>query len=124
MGTSRRQPESERRAALNQTLCREVNERHTARREDSSGRVEFVCECSDVRCREEVSLTIEEYEFIRKNARRFVVKPGHVDEESERLLVLEPGRFVVVEKFGRAGDVVAHLDPRSLDRRSTRLGTR
>jgi hypothetical protein len=113
------QPASERRAALNQTLCREVNERRTARVEDPSGRVDFVCECSDIECRGEVSLTIDEYEFIRRNARRFVVTLGHIDRESERLLVVEPGRFAVIEKFGPAGDVVAHLDPRRLARRST-----
>lgn len=122
MEASRKQRESERRAALNQTLCREVNERRTARPQDLVGRIDFVCECSDVTCREEVSLTIEEYEFIRKNARRFVVRLGH--EESDHLLVEEPGRFAVVEKFGRAGDVVAHLDPRGLERRSSRHRTR
>ncbi len=120
---SRRQPESERRAALNQTLCREVNERRTARAENPSTRIDFVCECSDVECRAEVSLTIDEYEFIRMNGRRFVVRLGHIDHESERLLIEEPGRFAVVEKFGPAGDVVAHLDPRSLGRRSTRRTT-
>jgi hypothetical protein len=121
MGATRKQQEFERRAALNQSLCREVNERRIARAHDLFGRTDFVCECADVTCREEVSLTTDEYEFIRKNARRFVVRLGHVDQENDLLLVEEPGRFAVVEKFGPAGDVVAHLDPRGLERRSSRV---
>jgi hypothetical protein len=100
-----------------------VNERRRARPQNPAGRVDFVCECSEVECRAEVSLTIDEYEFIRRNGRRFVVRLGHIDEESERLLVEEPGRFAVVEKFGPTGDVVAHFDPRSVRRRSTRRAT-
>jgi hypothetical protein len=33
------------------------------------------------------------------------------------VLMEEPGRFQVVEKFGPGGDVIAHLDPRGLNRR-------
>jgi hypothetical protein len=124
MGAGSKQQESERRAALNQALCREVNERRAAHAANLSDRVGFVCECSDIACRDEVSLTSEEYEFIRRNAKRFVVGLGHVDEEGDRLLVEEPGRFAVVEKFGPAGDVVAHLDPRGLGRRSGPRRTR
>jgi hypothetical protein len=32
----------------------------------------------------------------------------------------EPGRFLVLEKFGPAEEVVAHLDPRGPTRRRTR----
>jgi hypothetical protein len=51
---------------------------------------------------------------------RLVVRPGHVHHESERVLMEEPGRFLVVEKFGPAGEVVAHLDPRGPTRRRSR----
>jgi hypothetical protein len=46
-----------------------------------------------------------------------VVTLGHANHETERVLMEEPGRFQVVEKFGPSGDVVAHLDPRGLNRR-------
>jgi hypothetical protein len=112
----------QRRDELARALSRGERAPHGAA-QNPAGRVDFVCECSEVECRAEVSLTIDEYEFIRRNGRRFVVRLGHIDEESERLLVEEPGRFAVVEKFGPTGDVVAHFDPRSVRRRSTRRAT-
>jgi hypothetical protein len=104
--------ERERRAALNQALRREVNERRPADGPEGSV-VELVCECSDPSCEEALLLSGDEYEFIRRVPIRLVMRPDHVHLESERVLVEEPGRFAVVEKFGPAGDVVAHLDPRT-----------
>jgi hypothetical protein len=111
--------ERERQAALNQALRREVNEQRPQSGEDAEV-VGFVCECSDPACQELVSLTTDEYEFIRRVPIRLVVRPGHVHHESERVLMEEPGRFLVIEKFGPAGEVVAHLDPRGPTRRRTR----
>jgi hypothetical protein len=48
---------------------------------------------------------------------RLVVRLGHADHETERVVMEEPGRFQVVEKFGPAGDMIAHLDPRGVNRR-------
>jgi hypothetical protein len=59
----------------------------------------FVCECSDPDCRELVSMTSEEREFVRKVPSRRVVIVGHADKEHERVLMEEPGRFQVVERF-------------------------
>lgn len=119
MGANGENQERERRAALNQALRREVNEQRPQSGEDTEV-VGFVCECSDPACEELVSLTIDEYEFIRRIPIRLVVRPGHVRHESERVLMEEPGRFLVVEKFGPAGEVIAHLDPRGPTRRRTR----
>ena len=107
--------ERARQAALNQALRRDVNER---RLESSVGaEIDFVCECSDPSCEEVVSLTLGECEFIRRVPTRLVVRPGHADPETERVVMEEPGRFQVVEKFGLGGDVVEHLDPRGVNRR-------
>jgi hypothetical protein len=111
--------ERERQAARKQALRREANERRPDNGEDAEF-VQFVCECSDSACEELVSLTIDEYEFIRRVPIRLVVRPGHVHHESERVLVEEPGRFLVVEKFGPSGEVVAHLDPGGPKRRRSR----
>jgi hypothetical protein len=119
VGTNGEKQERERQAALNQALRREVNERRTQSGEDVEV-VRFVCECSDPACEQFVSLTIDEYEFVRRIPIRLVVRPGHVRHESERVLMEEPGRFLVVEKFGPAGEVVAHLDPRGPARTRTR----
>ena len=60
----------------------------------------LACECSDQTCREVVSLTREELDFIRKVPDRLIVRPGHGDPEAERVVMAEPGRFEVVERFG------------------------
>jgi hypothetical protein len=112
--------EQEREAALSQALRREVNERRLASSEDAV--VEFVCECTNPECEELVSLTVEECEFVRRVPNRLVVRVGHTDYESERVVMEEPGRFQVLEKFGPGEDVVAHLYPRAPRRRRNLAG--
>jgi hypothetical protein len=107
--------EQQREAALEQALRREVNERRLASSKDAL--VEFVCECSNPACEEMVSLTVEECEYVRRVPNRLVVRVGHADYESERVIMEEPGRFQVLEKFGPGEDVVAHLYPRAPNRR-------
>jgi hypothetical protein len=114
--------EQERAAALNQALRREVNERRLETREGAL--IEFVCECSDPRCHELVSLTVDECEFVRRVPNRFVVRVGHTHRRSERVLIEEPGRFQVLEVHGPGEDVVAHLDPRRRRRRRPAKRTR
>jgi hypothetical protein len=72
-------------------------------------RLDFLCECLDPVCAELVSITLEECEFVRRVPNRLVVRVGHTDEERERLLMEEPGRFQVIERFGPTGEVVAHI---------------
>ena len=57
-------------------------------------------------------MTLNESDFVRRVPNRLVVKVGHTDCESERVLMEEPGRFQVVERFGPSDDVVAHIAPR------------
>ncbi|MBV8599051.1 MAG: hypothetical protein JO017_09535 [Actinobacteria bacterium] len=96
------------RAAKNEGLFREVNERiveleeNFGRRPDE--RTEFVCECSIADCIERVPLTLEEYQSVREQATYFLVVPGHVDEEHERV-IKDGGHYFVVEKTGLAGEI-------------------
>jgi hypothetical protein len=101
----------ERKGAFNQALRREANERQLESSHEE--RVEFVCECSKQACDELVSLTVEEFEFVRRVPTRLVVSMGHVDYASEHVIMEEPGRFQVLERFGPGEDVVAHLYPRA-----------
>jgi anti-sigma B factor antagonist len=107
----RRGETSEERLARNEALFREVNERL----EEVSGdvgkddTVEFLCECGDPTCLEAVSLTLEEYEAIRKHSDRFVIAEGHVVAGVERV-VARHGAAEVVEKEGRAKRVADDLD--------------
>jgi hypothetical protein len=96
------------RAAKNEGLFRQVNERIVELEENfgrrESEEAEFVCECSFADCIERVPMTLREYEQVRAEATTFLVVPGHVDEAHERI-VLDQGHYLVVEKFGLAGDI-------------------
>ncbi len=98
------------RAAKNQSLFREVNERI----EDLSVSAEFttfICECMDEGCDQSISLTIEEYEQIRSNSYRFFVVPGHEVLAVEKITETTT-RFFVVSKLGAGAHVAEGLDPR------------
>jgi len=58
-----------------------------------------------------ISLRREEYEAVRAHPKRFVMVPGH--QEADDRLVLEAADFIVIEKRGKEGDLVAARDPRS-----------
>ena len=99
------------RAARNQSLFREVNERI----EDLSSSATFatfVCECMSETCDESMSLTVEEYEHIRSTGNRFLVRPGHYEPDIEEI-VEGNDRFLVVAKLGSGASVSEHLNPRT-----------
>src|SRR2546423_12046466 len=96
------------RIARNETSFREINERLEAGLRqvgDTPAQLEFICECGDRRCERLVSLTLGEYEEVRRDSRRFVVVPGHVFPDAERV-VGGNERYEVIEKIGRAVDIV------------------
>jgi hypothetical protein len=98
------------RAARNEALFREVNERI----EDLSTSYSFttfVCECRSEDCVEPVSISIVEYERVRGNPSHFLVLPGHVTPEAENVIEHHDG-YAVVEKIGAAREVAEELDPR------------
>lgn len=98
------------RAAKNQSLFREVNERI----EDLANPAAFstfICECMDETCSSMVSMTVEEYEHVRSDSNSFLVLPGHEVPEIEATSESN-GRYVIVHKLG-AGEAIAEgLDPR------------
>jgi hypothetical protein len=98
----------ERQAALAEALRRELDELRVDGVQEAR-RIDFLCECTNPACVELVSITLAECEFIRRVPSRLVVKMGHANGESERVLMEEPGRFQVVERFGSSDDVIAHL---------------
>jgi hypothetical protein len=100
-----------RKGANNQALIRQVNERIEKLAEDAV-HPEFLCECADSECIDQIQLSIAEYEAIRSSPIRFPVKPGHDYPELERVVEEHDG-YVVVEKFGEAAEVVRSADPRS-----------
>lgn len=104
-----------RRLAQNEDLFREVNERMNEKAEShglDSHRYEFFCECSDTTCLERIALTLPEYEDIRAEPTRFVVRRNHVIEEIEHV-VSEVDDYMVIEKHGEAGRVAVELEAES-----------
>ena len=101
------------RAAKNESLVREVNERigETAlgwQRE----RAAALCECQAMDCRATVEVSLEEYEAVRSHADRFLLLEGHEDPAVESI-VERTDRYVVVEKVGEGAEVARELDPRA-----------
>jgi hypothetical protein len=108
------------RAAQNQALFREVNERIESLNERPAAEAsidQFVCECADETCSDAVAVTLAEYEAVRGDGSRFIVAPAeaHYVAGVERL-VEKHERFWVVEKFEDGGRVAARLNPRTRTR--------
>lgn len=103
------------RAARNQTLQREVNERI----KDLNERFEqaltaagaWMCECANLSCKEPIEMTLGEYEHLRSSPNRFAVLPGHEVPEVERIVEAHEG-YIVVAKLGSAAEYVIENDPR------------
>jgi hypothetical protein len=103
------------RAARNQSLFREVNERLQDLAETFQSVSEtnvFACECAAMSCIEPIQLSVDEYEAIRKHPNQFAVLPGHVYPDVEDVLS-ENERYVVVAKIGEGGEIAQRLYPRA-----------
>jgi hypothetical protein len=102
-----------RRAGHNQALFRAVNERLRSIAEGFdllAQQADIKCECADLECTEQFSMTLGEYEEIRRNPTHFAVLPGHVIPEIE-WVVGRNAQYVVVEKVGEAARAAAHHSP-------------
>ncbi len=99
------------RAARNQSLFRDVNERIEEAISKLTTPHEFVCECPEVECSETTSLTADEYEEIGAHPSWYAIKPGHDIPGGERVVVGDADRYVAVEKIERAAEVAADPDP-------------
>jgi|SRR4051794_4405624 hypothetical protein len=115
----------QKRIARNETSFRDINEAledGLRRVPDLPERVEFVCECGHRGCTDSVSLTLDEYEAVRRDSRWFAVVPGHVWPQVERVVAANE-RYEVVEKFGGAVEVADAADHRALGTAGRRGGT-
>jgi hypothetical protein len=102
------------RAAKNEALFREVNERIKDLALDQlSDWSDVLCECSDPHCAATMQVTIGEYEAVRANGTRFALVAGHEDRSIERV-VDRNERFIVVEKTEPSAAAEARRnDPRA-----------
>lgn len=86
--------------------------------EDSFGsglpdELEIVCECGRHDCEERIRIPREEYESVRRDAHRFVVKPGHVFPDIETVLDRRGGYEVIEKDEGEPKRIAERLDPRA-----------
>lgn len=102
------------RAAQNQPLFREVNERIAALSRRYAAEllpIGYLCECGDTACGETLQLSHDEYEQLRARGTCFLVLRGHEDLAVEHV-VEEADAYLVVEKIGVGSDIAMSMDPR------------
>jgi hypothetical protein len=107
------------RKALNEGTFRDSNEIIEKRAVeligvDDGDFVPFLCECPRMECTEVALLTLKEYEHVRSGSRQGLAVLGHEDLTVETVLERND-RFVLTEKFGRAGEVHDQNDDRNDD---------
>lgn len=108
------------RAAKNQSLFREINERvlsleaNSFSPPSSVATSEWFCECVNETCFEHIGATQAEYEAIREHGARFLVAPSdeHMSPAVERVIE-QNDRYWIVEKLGESEAVAKDLDPRA-----------
>jgi hypothetical protein len=116
VSTTDHRRERQTKAAKNQALFREINERVKDLNEGFSLVApvgEWLCECANDTCTERVSMTADEYEAIRQEATRFFVAPDdeHVWPDVE-LVIERRESYWVVEKIDEAARIARQTDPR------------
>ena len=102
------------RAARNQSLFREVNERveGIAKSFDlDAGQLDFMCECAHTDCTERLQMSVTEYEAIRRIPNHFAIVDGHQVDDVETV-VAQADRYLVVAKTGIGRELAEKLDPR------------
>src|SRR5215210_7838750 len=108
--------ERQERLGRNEALFREINERLEGLNETFSAvseRIEVVCECGQSSCIERFSMSVREYEALRRDPTTFAIRPGHEIADVET--VVERGaEYVVVRKHaGEPAKLAANEDARS-----------
>jgi hypothetical protein len=104
------------RIGRNEVLFREINERLSELQESFdvfSERGDFVCECGDVSCSEQITMSLGEYEQLRADPELFGVKPGHEIPDVENVVERRPGYDVVRKSEGGPAELARAEDPRS-----------
>jgi hypothetical protein len=98
------------RIARNEAIFREVNERVADMMDTEARTTSFLCECGNLDCVEELSLTDREYLKVRSKPSTFAVAPGHALEDVETVIE-KTDRFHVVEKHPHEAAIAEATDP-------------
>lgn len=105
------------RIGRNETIFREVNERiedlNRGMASVSDGLLHIVCECGSRDCIEQLAVTPEEYEEVRREPTHFFVKRGHEIPDSEDVVADRGAHLIVRKRPGLAAEIAKTTDPRS-----------
>ena len=107
--------ERHRRIAVNESRFREINDRlaeELGKLRHQPERFDFVCECSNLDCREKVRVSAAEYERVRADPMLFAIADGHETPDAEDV-VARTDRFTTVRKHRDVERIVTETDPRS-----------
>lgn len=108
--------ERARRIGQNEILFRDVNERLRELNESFSlvlENAEFVCECGDASCVERITMTLADYEELRRNPTRFAIRKGHEIPDVEDVVGETPAYAIVQKREGLPARLAAQHDPRA-----------
>jgi hypothetical protein len=104
------------RIGRNESVFRDVNERL---REIGEGfslvteRAEFICECGNSTCVEQIGMPLAEYERVRSDPKWFLLAKGHEELDYERIVREGDSWFVVEKQTGGAAGLAISKDPRA-----------
>jgi hypothetical protein len=105
---------SERRLKENEVIFQQANQGVadfvTEDTHDPDVVIKFYCECSNIDCRERISLTAKDYHKLHKTERQFIALNGHEIPAIEKI-VANHGSFNQIEKEGEIPSVV-DIQPR------------
>lgn len=108
--------EKRRRRAENEAVFREVNERIEGLQRTfalaEGEQLHIVCECDRLDCNAGLDVPVETYERTRADSARFLISPGHEDDEVEDVVDTGGNYLVVRKKPGEPERVARETDPR------------
>jgi hypothetical protein len=94
------------RRVRNEAMFRAVNrEIEGVSKQLGDRRLELLCECGRDGCNDLIVVTDDVYDRVHEESDRFLVVPGHETPQLESVVV-RTERYVVVDKFGEAEEIV------------------
>jgi hypothetical protein len=107
--------ERARKIGVNEAMFREVNERIEGLAETfglADQPLDLICECGDVSCAQQIRMTRQEYEALRKEPTLFAVYPGHEIDDVEEIVDKRDGYDVIRKREGEPARVARETHKR------------
>jgi hypothetical protein len=102
--------ERKRRIGENEGITRSVNE---LSRPLEPMWMTILCECGSKACREHVVIAQEEYARVRKDSTMFVLRPGHEDDTTEKVVSKHVEYWIVRKNPGLPANIARATDARA-----------